>query len=57
MSRIGEKGLQAWRAVVLAVEFDEMRRAVAVRKLHEAKAIAVWVEAERFGVDCDAIGK
>ena len=54
---IGQEGFEAWCVVGFAVEFDEVRRAVAARELHEAQAIAMRIEPERLGIDRDAVRK
>ncbi len=50
---VGEKFLKVGRVVAIALEFHEMRIAVAGRKLHEAEPVAVVLQPHRLGIDGD----
>ena len=51
---IRQEGFEARRVVGFAIEFDEVRGAVAARELHEAQPVAMRLEPERLGIDRDA---
>ena len=52
-ARIGQKRPQVRRLVGAGGELDEMRVAVAGRKLRQAQPVAPRIEAHRLGVDGD----
>ena len=55
--RIGQKRFQARRIIGRPVQLHEMGAAVTGRELHQAQAVAVRIEPERFAIDGDAGAK
>src|SRR6185312_9723933 len=51
---IGQQRLEAWRVIGAGGELHEMRYAITGRKLDQAQAVAMGIEAHRFRVDGDA---
>src|SRR5205085_7320353 len=50
---IRQQRLQARRRPVLAVELHEVGGVVAGRELYQAQPVAMWLQAQRLGVDGD----
>jgi hypothetical protein len=53
--RIGEHPLDMGGVPLAWRDLNDVRRPVATRDLHDAEPVAVWIEAERFGVDGDSV--
>ena len=54
--RIGQQGRQVRRPGMILRDLHHVGAAVAVRHLHEAEPVAMWMQAHGLGVDRHRIG-